>query len=42
MLEVYLKLRLNPAEKFTDTVERVGIVPFRDAVYAPNQEVACA
>ena len=42
MLEVYLKLRLSPAEKFTDTVERLGIAPFRDAVYAPNQEAACA
>ncbi|NDU85252.1 MAG: nitrite/sulfite reductase [Ferrovum sp.] len=42
MVEVYLAQRLGTEESFTATVQRLGIQPFRDAVYAPNQEVVYA
>jgi len=33
MFSAYLTLRENPSELFTDTVRRLGVSPFRDALY---------
>ena len=33
ILRQYLKLRSGPGETFLDTLDRVGLIPFRDVVY---------
>jgi len=33
LLETYVEIRLN-GERFIDTVRRVGVAPFKEAVYA--------
>lgn len=33
VVETYLTLRLDPAERFIDTLERVGHAPFKDQLY---------
>jgi len=33
LLETYVEIRL-PGERFIDTVRRVGVAPFKEAVYA--------
>ncbi|MDA8416345.1 MAG: nitrite/sulfite reductase [Betaproteobacteria bacterium] len=39
ILELYREIRLHAQESFVETVERVGIEPFRDVVYVPHQVV---
>ena len=34
IVEAYVELRARPDELFIDTVERVGIEPFKERVYA--------
>ena len=43
LIEVYLDARLHAEERFVDVVERLGIEPFRDRVYAqPEREALYA
>ena len=43
LIEVYLDARLHAEERFVDAVERLGIEPFRDRVYAqPEREALYA
>jgi sulfite reductase (NADPH) hemoprotein beta-component len=37
LVRAYLGLREDPEERFVDTVRRLGVEPFRDAVYADHQ-----
>jgi sulfite reductase (NADPH) hemoprotein beta-component len=39
LITVYLQARVNPEERFVDVVERLGIEPFKTAVYG-RKEVA--
>jgi sulfite reductase (NADPH) hemoprotein beta-component len=41
LIETYLELR-HPDELFVDTVERLGIAPFKTRVYSDNKELARA
>jgi sulfite reductase (NADPH) hemoprotein beta-component len=41
LIETYLELR-HPDELFVDTVERLGIAPFKTRVYSENKELARA
>jgi sulfite reductase (NADPH) hemoprotein beta-component len=34
LVETYLALREGPGEKFIDTIDRVGLKPFQDRIYA--------
>ena len=40
LIEVYLARRDSCAERFVDTVARIGVDPFREHVYAPNHPTA--
>lgn len=40
ILMLYEDIRLHEGETFLATVERVGLEPFRDAVYVPHQAVS--
>lgn len=40
ILELYCDIRLHEQETFVETVQRVGLEPFRDVVYVPHQAVA--
>jgi sulfite reductase (NADPH) hemoprotein beta-component len=42
MIRLYLKLRESDAERFVEVVERVGIEPFKAAVYPPKKEASHA
>lgn len=39
ILELYCDIRLHAQETFVETVQRVGLEPFRDVVYVPHQAV---
>ena len=39
LIDTYLEKR-NDDERFVDTVHRIGIVPFKERVYAGAKEVA--
>jgi sulfite reductase (NADPH) hemoprotein beta-component len=39
LIEVYIKQR-TPEERFIDTVRRIGVVPFKEHVYAGKKEAA--
>ncbi|HAE03369.1 MAG TPA: sulfite reductase, partial [Rhodospirillaceae bacterium] len=36
VVETYLSLRQDPAERFIDTLERVGHAPFKENLYGPK------
>ncbi len=40
IIELYREIRLHAGETLVETVERVGLEPFRDVVYVPHQAVA--
>jgi sulfite reductase (NADPH) hemoprotein beta-component len=35
VLTCYLNIRLSPEDRFIDVVRRVGLAPFKEAVYGP-------
>lgn len=42
LLEVYLEHRAHEEERFVEVVERIGVEPFKERVYAEEHEVLCA
>ena len=38
LIEVYLAERDGEAERFIDTVRRIGVEPFKDYVYGTNHQ----
>ncbi len=42
LLEVYLEQRRDEEERFVEVVERIGIEPFKERVYAEERQALCA
>jgi sulfite reductase (NADPH) hemoprotein beta-component len=40
LIEVYLRERRDDAERFLDTVRRIGVEPFQERVYAADHSPA--